>query len=319
MSASLGGLPRDGPAHGAAGGGRPTPAAAAAGGAIESRTRPLRILVPVTGAFDGRPRVRRSQGTLDTEGLDRVLSQPSAQAIALALQLKGTGAHLTAVHVDKGEGENVLREAMAHGLDQGILIEGAASGESDAMARAHTIADVYRQTGPYDAVIGPRRSEFAGFTGSVAGVAGLLGLPVVVGVRTVAPDGDGWSIQYESMFGTYDLRIPRPVVIVAGDLPPSHPTTWGIHDAFARKGILRVRADQFAAQKPSTRRVRVEAVVEEKRTVEEVDAATLVRRMRSRNLLPARAPPPKPAPAGAADEQAKVAAVVPQPRKGGRA
>ena len=256
----------------------------------------LRILIPVTGAFHGRLRLRRTTGTLDTEGLERVLSRESAQAIALAKQLQGTGAaagaELVAVHVDKGAGEEVLREALAHGVDQGILIEGAKHGESDASTRAATIADVYSQHGPFDAVVGPARSEFAGFTGALAAVAGQLELPCVVGVSRIEGDaqakGGGFRIAYQSLFGDYDLRIPRPCVVLAGDIQPSHPSAWGIHDAWRVRGLLKVQADQYAVARALTKRLRIEAVARETHAMEPVDGATLVRRMRSRGLIPER-------------------------------
>jgi electron transfer flavoprotein alpha/beta subunit len=246
----------------------------------------LRVLVPVTGAFHGRLRLRRSSGTLDTEGMERVLSRPSAQAIALAKQLEG--AELVAVHVDKGGGEEVLREAMAHGVAQGILIEGAEAQESDASTRAATIADVYRSHGPFDAVVGPARSEFAGFTGALAAVAGHLELPCVVGVSRIEPRDGGFRIQYQSIFGDYDLAIPRPSVVLAGDIAPSHPTAGGIHDAWRVRGILRVQAGQYTVAAALTRRMRIEPVPQETRALESVDAFTLVRRMRSRGLVPGR-------------------------------
>lgn len=248
----------------------------------------LRVLVAVTGSFHGKLRLRRSSGTLDTEGLDRTLSPGSLQAIALARQLQPFGAELVAVHVDIGGGEDVLREALAHGLVQGILVQGAQQGGSDASTRSATLADVHQQTGPYDAVIGPAVSEFSGFTGALAGMAGRLEMPCVVGVHAIRPDGAGFRIGYQSLFGDYQLRIPRPCVVLAGDLPPSHPTAWGIHDAYRVRGLLRVQADQSATQQAPTKRVRIEAVPTESHTLEQVDGATLVRRMRSRALIPDR-------------------------------
>ncbi|MEK6985990.1 MAG: hypothetical protein AABX89_06385 [Candidatus Thermoplasmatota archaeon] len=244
----------------------------------------LRVLVPVTGAFHGPIRLRRN-GSVDTEGVERILSRESAQALALAKQLKATGAELVVVHVDKGGGEEVLREAMAHGADQGVLVEGAAAFESDASTRAATIADVVRQMGPFDAIVGPARSEFAGFTGTLAALAGLLEMPCAVGVSRVAPEGNALRISYQSLFGDYDLRIPRPSVLLAGDLEPSHPTAWGIHDAHRVKGLLRVKADNYTVQKALTKRLRIENVPQESRSLESVDGATLVRRLRSRSLI----------------------------------
>lgn len=246
----------------------------------------LRVLIPVNGAYSGKLRVKRSTGALDVEGVDRVLSQPSVQAITLAKQLQKDGAELVAIHVDRGGGEWVLREALSHGVDQGVLIEGAQHYEGDAGARASLIADVYRHYGPFDVVIGPAWSEFGGFTGTLAAVAGQLDLPLVVGVRSIRTEGFAFHIQYESLFGDYDLRIPRPCVVLAGDLPVTQPSAWGIHDSHRVKGLIRVQADEAALAKPLTKRVRVEAVQEERRTMEPVDAATLVRRMRSRGLIP---------------------------------
>jgi electron transfer flavoprotein alpha/beta subunit len=246
----------------------------------------LRVLVPINGAYAGRLRVKRSTGTLDVDGVDRVLSAPSAQAIALAKQLQKEGAELVAIHVDRGGGEWVLREALSHGVDQAVLIEGAQGYEGDAAARAALIADVYRHYGPFDVVIGPAWSEFGGFTGTLAAVAGQLELPCVVGVRSIATEGFAFHIHYESIFGDYELRIPRPCVVLAGDLPVPQPTAWGIHDAHRVKGLIRVQADEAALAKPLTKRLRIEAVQEERRTLEQVDGATLVRRMRSRGLIP---------------------------------
>jgi electron transfer flavoprotein alpha/beta subunit len=246
----------------------------------------LRVLVPVNGAYSGKLRVKRATGTLDIEGVERVLSTPSVQAIVLARQLQAAGAEIVALHVDRGAGEWVLREALSHGIDQAVLVEGATGYEGDAAARASLIADVYRHYGPFDVVIGPAWSEFGGFTGTLAAVAGQLELPCVVGVRSIATEGFAFRIAYESIFGTYDLRIPRPCVVLAGDLPVEQPTAWGIHDAHRVKGIIRVQADEAALAKPFTKRLRIEGVQEERRTLEQVDGATLVRRMRSRGLIP---------------------------------
>jgi electron transfer flavoprotein alpha/beta subunit len=246
----------------------------------------MRVLLPVTGAFHGRLRVRRSLGTLDTEGLGRVLSEPSIRAISLAKQLQGEGAEIVAVHVDKGAGEDVLREALAHGVDQGILVEGAADENSDASVRAATIADVYRQHGRFDAVIGPSRSEFGGFSGTLAAVAGRLDLPCVVGVNSIRSIDSGFRIGYASIFGEYELDIPSPSVIMAGEVLPSYPTSWGIRAAYHDRGVLRVQADQYTVGQALTKRVRIEAAKKDSGSLEQVDGATLARRLRSRALLP---------------------------------
>jgi electron transfer flavoprotein alpha/beta subunit len=179
----------------------------------------------------------------------------------------------------------VLREALAHGISQGILIEGAGS-NSDASVRAATIADVYQQHGPFNVVVGTGKSEFGGFSGTLAAVAGLLGLSCAVGVKAVQIDGAKLQLQYESIFGDYDLQFPQPCVLLAGNIAPSYATAWGISDAYRERGILRVQADQYRIGVAMTERVRIEPVREESHTLEEVDGTTLLRRLRSRSLIP---------------------------------
>lgn len=242
-----------------------------------------KVLVPVNGAYEGALRVHRASGKLDTEGIERVLSPPSAQALSLARQLEEMD--IVAVHVDRGAGEEVLREALAYGIASGILIEGTEGYEGDAAARATLIANVVREHGPFAAIVGPAWSEFGGFTGTLAALAGELDLPVVVGVRALRSRPGGFAIEYQSIFGSYALDIPQPAVIIAGEPPVRYPTAWGVHDS-ATRGIQRVKASAEDLRRGKTRRLRIEPIPEETRSAETLDGATLVRRMRSRALIP---------------------------------
>ncbi len=106
-------------------------------------------------------------------------------------------------------------------------------------------------------------------------------------MTSIRTESFSFLIEYDSLFGTYELRIPRPAVIVVGDVQAEDPTAWGVRAAW-EVGIQRIQADAASLQKPLTKRLRIEPVKEEARTVESVDGATLVRRMRSRGLIPDR-------------------------------
>lgn len=247
----------------------------------------MKILVAVTGAFHGKLRVRRSSGTLDTEGLERVLSPGSNDALSLALQIKEeTSAEITAVHLDRGWGEGVAREALASGADQAVLIEWSQEWDCDAGVRAATIADLYQQNGGYDLVIGPSESSFGGFSGALAAVAGSLQLPLATGARKLSMNDKKLRVVYGSIFGDYDVDFPLPAVVMAGDVEKRYATSWSIAAAYQSKGILRVRGDAYRIQKPRTRRQRIEEIRPAAVSSEEVDGGTLVRRLRSRSLIP---------------------------------
>ena len=115
--------------------------------------------------------------------------------------------------------EDVLREAIAWGLDRGVDIRGVlvtdpAFAGSDTLATAAALAAAVRHEGPFDLVLAGRNSVDAD-TGQVGPeLAELLDLPFATGVRHLALDDGTLDLRCEHDDGWVQAgRIRLPAVL----------------------------------------------------------------------------------------------------------
>src|SRR5581483_3457115 len=96
----------------------------------------------------------------------------------------------TVITLGPPSAEDVLREAIAWGADDGILICDPAFAGSDTLATARALAAAVERAGPFDLVFAGRNSV-DGDTGQVGPeVAALLDLPFATGVRQLELIGE---------------------------------------------------------------------------------------------------------------------------------
>jgi electron transfer flavoprotein alpha subunit len=109
--------------------------------------------------------------------------------------------------------DDALREAVAWGADEGVLVTDPALAGADTLATARALAAALEREGPFDLVIAGRNSVDAD-TGQVPPeLAALLGLPFVTGVREMAL-GDGvLSVRLEHDDEWVTATVTLPAVI----------------------------------------------------------------------------------------------------------
>src|SRR5581483_761634 len=139
-------------------------------------------------------------GRLVRAGLPLELNPYCRRAVSQAVELAaaaGGDASVTVVTLGPPSAEDVLREAIAWGLERnvetdGLLVTDPAFVGSDTLATARALAAALRLAGPFDLILAGRNSVDAD-TGQVPPeLAELLDLPYLTGVRTLrvdAPDG----------------------------------------------------------------------------------------------------------------------------------
>jgi electron transfer flavoprotein alpha subunit len=94
-----------------------------------------------------------------------------------------SGGRCTVFTLGPSSAEDALREAVAWGADEGVLITDAAFAGSDTLATARALAAAIERLGPFDLILAGRNSVDAD-TGQVGPeVAELLGLPFLAGVK----------------------------------------------------------------------------------------------------------------------------------------
>ncbi|HEV3226513.1 MAG TPA: FAD-binding protein [Acidimicrobiales bacterium] len=123
-------------------------------------------------------------GRLVREGLELELNPYCRRAVSKGVELAGaTGGTSTVFTLGPPPAEDVLREAIAWGVDDGVLITDSAFAGSDTLATARALAAGLAREGPFDLVLVGRNSVDAD-TGQVGPeIAELLDLPFVTGVR----------------------------------------------------------------------------------------------------------------------------------------
>src|SRR5438477_1011193 len=129
-------------------------------------------------------------GRLVREGLELELNPYCRRAVSKGVELAAaTGGTATVFTLGPPAAEDALREAIAWGATDGLLVTDPAFAGSDTLATARALAAALEATGPFDLVLAGRNSVDSE-TGQVpAELAELLDLPFLTGVRTLEVDG----------------------------------------------------------------------------------------------------------------------------------
>lgn len=156
-----------------------------------------------------------SNGRLLRAGVAFDMNPYCRRALSLAVTLsKNNAGHSTALTLAPESGEDVIREALAAGADDGILISDPAFAGSDTLATAHALAAALRIIGPVDLIVCGLNSVDAD-TGQVGPqVAQLLGMPFVANVKSIVQLEDR-ELQLKSLRddGSLTVRVNLPAVI----------------------------------------------------------------------------------------------------------
>ncbi len=153
-------------------------------------------------------------GRLQREGLELEMNAYCRRAVARGVGLaQEHGGSCTVLTMGPPAAIEVLREAVAWGADDGVLITDPALAGSDTLATARALAAAIRRTGPYDLILTGRNSVDAD-TGQVGpAVAELLELPFLGGVRTLELDRGTLRARLEHDDSWSQVEVQPPVLI----------------------------------------------------------------------------------------------------------
>ncbi|MGH9084779.1 MAG: FAD-binding protein [Acidimicrobiales bacterium] len=182
--------------------------------------RTLRIAALVKQIPAVEEMVLGADGRLVREGTELEMSAYCRRAVSKAVELAGAvpGSSVTVVTLGPPSAEDVLREAIAWGLDRdvqisGVLVTDRAFAGSDTIATARALASVLRREGPFDLVLGGRSSLDAD-TGQVPPqVAELLDLPFATGVKALQLDDDVLTLGCELDDAWLDVEVRLPALL----------------------------------------------------------------------------------------------------------
>ena len=185
-------------------------------------------------------------GTLIREGVPSIINPDDKAGLEAALRLKDAqGAHVTVLTMGPPQADAALREALAMGADEAILVTDRAFGGADTLATSTTIAAALN-TLDYDLIITGRQA-IDGDTAQVGPqIAEHLGIPNISYAEDIQVSGDEVTVkrQYEDCYHIIKAKMPCLITALAELNVPRYMTPGGIFDAYREKEIkILTRAD----------------------------------------------------------------------------
>jgi len=197
----------------------------------------MRIIVCVKQVPDtNEVKIDPVKGTLIREGVPSIINPDDKNALEQALLIKEKYDDVEVVVLSMGppQAEVALKEALAMGADEAILLSDRAFGGADTWATSTTIAAAIKKVGDFD-IIFCGRQAIDGDTAQVGPqIAEHLGIPQVTYVEKLEINGDEIRAQRALEDGYFVIEAKMPVLLTAiKELnEPRYPSIKGIYKSY---------------------------------------------------------------------------------------
>ncbi len=177
----------------------------------------MRVIVSIKQVPETKSvKMDETTGTVIREGVESIVNPLDLYAIEAALQLKEKyQAHVTVISMGPPKAQVALREALAMGADDAVLVSDKAFAGSDTWATSYILSAAVRKIGDIDLVIcGERATD--GDTGQVGpGIAAWLDMPVLTYVSRISSVENGNFCKAERLIedGYEHLQVALPAVL----------------------------------------------------------------------------------------------------------
>ncbi|MFH1690343.1 MAG: electron transfer flavoprotein subunit beta/FixA family protein [Candidatus Eisenbacteria bacterium] len=161
-------------------------------------------------------RIDRETNTLIREGVPSIINPFDVYALEEALRIReGAGeGTVTVMSMGPPQVEVALREAIALGADDAVLLSDRAFAGSDTWSTSYTLAAGLRKLGNYDLILCGKQA-IDGDTAQVGpGVAQFLGIPQVTYARKLTIEGKSAATVERMLEDGHDVvKVPLPAVV----------------------------------------------------------------------------------------------------------
>lgn len=160
-------------------------------------------------------KINPETNTLIRNGVENIMNPFDRQALETALILKdASGAKVTVVSMGPPQAQDILKEAIAMGADDAILISDRALAGSDTLATSVALAAAVRKVGACDLILCGKQA-IDGDTAQVGPeMAEHLDIPQVTGALKVALAADGrLLVDRENESSSQTLAVMMPVLV----------------------------------------------------------------------------------------------------------
>ena len=178
--------------------------------------------------------------TLIRDGVLSIINPDDKAGIEAALQLKEkVGGTVTVISMGPPQADAALREALAMGCDEAILVTDRAFGGADTWATSSTIAAALKKL-DYDVIITGRQA-IDGDTAQVGPqIAEHLGIPQVSYAEEILEAAEDKLVvkrQFEDRYHVIEIKTPCLITALSELATPRYMTVHGIFDAYREKEV----------------------------------------------------------------------------------
>lgn len=182
-------------------------------------------------------KINPETGTLIREGVPSIVNPFDMYAIEEGLRLKEQfGGKVTVISMGPPQAMEALKEAVAMGADEAILLSDRAFAGSDTWATAYTLSRAINKCGPFDIILCGKQA-IDGDTGQVGpGVARQLDISQLTYVFKIRKlDLESRAIVVERLLEegreVVETKLPALLTVVKDINQPRYPTFMGIRRA----------------------------------------------------------------------------------------
>jgi len=182
-------------------------------------------------------KINPETGTLIREGVPSIINPFDTYAIEEGLRLKEQfGGKVTVISMGPPQAMEALKEAVAMGADEAILLSDKAFAGSDTWATAYTLSRAIKKCGGFDIILCGKQA-IDGDTGQVGpGIARQLGISQLTYVFKIRKlDSESRAIVVERLLEegreVVETTLPAVLTVVKDINQPRYPTFLGIRRA----------------------------------------------------------------------------------------
>jgi electron transfer flavoprotein beta subunit len=166
------------------------------------------------------------------EGVKHIINPFDENAVEAALQLKEKlGGTVTVLCMGPKQAEEGLRQAVAMGAEEAVLLSDAAFRGSDTLATANALAAAVRKIGDFDLILCGKQA-IDGDTAQVpAGLAERLGIPQITLAISIEPsESNRLKVKRvtDEAYELIELKLPALLSVVKQINEPRYPSMKGV-------------------------------------------------------------------------------------------
>lgn len=238
--------------------------------------------------------------TLVRQGVPSIVNPFDKNAVEAALQLKEKhGGKVTVITMGPPQAKDALKECLAMGADEALLLSDRAFGGADTLATSHALAAGLKKLGKFDLLICGKQA-IDGDTAQVGPeIAEHLGLAQITYVSKIEVEGNTVRVEreHEDGYERIEAEMPLVLTVVKSINEPRFPTvrgtmkanrkeipTWSAADVEADPKVIGLKGSPTQVKRIFTPKQRTQGEIIEAETAREA-ACTLVKKLADAKII----------------------------------